>query len=190
MSFDFFYPHLFTALYDAYLTHFDILSLPRAFFVHFHSQERSHQYYMMLNNFYNKKMNLTDDPTAWIGWEILCQTAEALTMLIILRRNCTQPGFETVQAFSFRRLVNYSCDRWISTVVTSYLDTSPFMDLSQEIAVVFRISSQAMYDNQVSLEDVVHECRLAADTLSPSTTIHPWYGNVKKMSAAFECDGH
>lgn len=43
---------------------------------------------MMMDNHYNKKMNLTDDPCSWAGWELLCRTADAYTMVILLRRNC------------------------------------------------------------------------------------------------------
>lgn len=106
--------------------------------------ERSRHYDMMIDDYYNKKMNLTDDPCSWTGWQILCATPEAYTMVILLRRN-------------------YS---------------SALMDLSQDLAVVFRITTADMRENDLQHYHVVHECCIAADSLGPDTRIHSCYRDL------------
>mmetsp|Transcript_112970 Transcript_112970/g.319507 ORF Transcript_112970/g.319507 Transcript_112970/m.319507 type:complete len:908 (+) Transcript_112970:125-2848(+) len=55
------------------------------------------QTYLIRNQLYLKKMNLSNDPASWVGWEMLLKGETRTTMCIVLRRQYIPPLCDSVQ---------------------------------------------------------------------------------------------
>ncbi|OII75214.1 hypothetical protein cand_003690 [Cryptosporidium andersoni] len=63
------------------------------------------RYIVYKNNYYSKKMNLSDDISTWIGWEIYLKTSKKAIACILLRRSYIPPTLDSYQDIA----VIYSC---------------------------------------------------------------------------------
>merc|ERR1719352_154125 len=60
----------------------------------FIKKEETH---VVRNQHYLKKMNLTNDPAAWVCWELLLKGRDMVTMAVLLRRQYMPPLMDTSQ---------------------------------------------------------------------------------------------
>lgn len=60
---------------------------------------RNQHTYVIRNQLYLKKMNLSNDISAWICWEMLLRAKDVTTMMILMRRQYLPPLLDTAQDF-------------------------------------------------------------------------------------------
>ncbi|CEM06759.1 unnamed protein product [Vitrella brassicaformis CCMP3155] len=110
--------------------------------------ENMKHFFVVKNNAYYKKMNLADDISTWMGWELFLQ--------------CREPHND----------VSIFC------VLLRRQHIPPLMDTAQDFAIVFRVDNSNIRDGFVQDEDLVNECRLAADLFATLTQEHVWYRDM------------
>jgi len=77
---------------------------------------RGQQTYVLRNQVYLKKMNLSNDMAAWIGWELLLRTQNYTTAVVLLRRQYVPPLMDTVQDFAvvLKCPSNVIFEKWVT----------------------------------------------------------------------------
>mmetsp|Transcript_12311 Transcript_12311/g.28837 ORF Transcript_12311/g.28837 Transcript_12311/m.28837 type:complete len:882 (-) Transcript_12311:53-2698(-) len=112
---------------------------------------KSQEAVVIKNSIYLKKMNLTNDMSAWICWELMLKAREAtrdtITVIVLLRRQYVPP----------------------------------LMDTAQDIAITFKCPASLVDNTQegkIKDEMLLHQCRLAADTFGPLCNNQSLYQQV------------
>mmetsp|Transcript_27069 Transcript_27069/g.62592 ORF Transcript_27069/g.62592 Transcript_27069/m.62592 type:complete len:902 (+) Transcript_27069:115-2820(+) len=109
---------------------------------------------VLRNSLYLKRMNLTNDISAWICWELMIKSREAgrdmMTFIVLLRRQFVPPLMDTAQDFA----ITFRCPCSVTESITP-----PDGTVRGEMLML-------------------HECRLAADTLGPQCYNQALYDKV------------
>lgn len=104
--------------------------------------------YVIRNQHYLKKMNLSNDPAAWTCWELLVTGVEYVYMVILLRRTYVPPLMDTVQDCA----ILLRCPTKLMTIPDG--------------------------EGSIKREDLLHAGHLAADTFGPETQSMTLYQDI------------
>lgn len=85
---------------------------------------------------YHKRLNLTEDTAAWVGWEILVRTPEKEAVLIILRRKFMPPLLENFRDFFLLNIGPYNATNPSTYTLSSgcFKSTQELLNTARNVA--------------------------------------------------------